>query len=423
MKIVAVVPGFSRYADDAAIPALRALLVALAGHGVEVSVLALRHPPGPASYDLAGLPVWTLGGGTRAGPGRLVLLAQAIDAAVKLGQGADVIVGFWADEPGFVAVHAAARLGIRSHVALMGGELADLAAIGYGGAGQAFGPACVDVALRRATRVSVGSRWLRDHGSRPGHGLGAAAAAVVASAAVLPLGLDVAAFAAAAAPWPRSARGSIDLSPLDWSMHDGAIRIGSLGNLLTVKNHASLLRAVARLRHAGANVVLELAGDGPEASSLRALAVVLGVGHALVLCGAIPHALVPSWLATLDLHVLPSHWESQGMASLEAAAVGVAVAGTHVGALADFDAACFRVAAGDDGALLQALAAVVERVRLAPDALAVAGAAARDEVRQRYDLGAVAAGWQRALYESGHHARRQPCRRRRHRARDGGPGS
>ena len=68
-------------------------------------------------------------------------------AGLAAAQRADVVHGFWADEPGAVAAGCAALTGVPSVVSLAGGELADLESIRYGVQRQLLGRLLVGVAL------------------------------------------------------------------------------------------------------------------------------------------------------------------------------------------------------------------------------------------------------------------------------------
>ena len=385
MKVVAVVPGFSRAAGDASIPALRELLLGWAATGDAVEVLALRHPPGPERYTLGPLQVHTLGGGRVSGLARLALLRRAV-AVLRAAPGGrpDVIVGFWADEPGWVAVQAARNLDVPAVVALMGGELAAFDALGYGVGSEMLGRRLRDHALRQADVVTAGSAWLAARATTHLGDLGAHSRRVE----VLPLGLDPRRFAPGPVE-PRRAGPAGDAA--------ASLRLGVLGNLVPVKNHAALLRSVARLRGEGLRLHLDVAGDGPERPALAALAAALGVRDDVHLRGALPWADVPGWLRGLDLHVLPSRWESQGMATLEAAACGVAVAGSAVGALAHLGTAAARWPADDEAAMTRALRALAHLHRTDRSWLRQRGAQVRAEVAATTSLDVAIATWRAVL--------------------------
>lgn len=359
-RILAIVPGFARQLDDATIPALRTLLLAEAASGADVRVLALRHPPGPSRYRIGAIEVETLGAGKVRGVARLSMLWRAVAAGLRAAQTADPateVWGFWADEPGFVAVEVGKRLGLPVTVSLMGGELANLPALGYGVGQERLGRWLRDHALRGADVVTVGSKFL--------HARALEAGLPRDRLQVRPLPLDAARFA------PNRRRPRATGLPL---------RIGVLANLVPVKQHALLLRAVARLAAEGQAIQLDFCGDGPLRAALAAQAETLGLGSALFLRGALPWSQVPAWLAEIDLHVLPSAWESQGMATLEAAAAGVAVAGSRVGALPEISAAVALWAPDDEAEICRGLRHLARRAAREPGWLGRAGEAARAEV-------------------------------------------
>jgi hypothetical protein len=145
MKVALVVPGFSADEADWCIPVLVDLVREMGRHA-EVHVFALRYPHRRDRYPAFGASIHTFGGAFAARTGRLRLIARAVGAiAAEHRRGPfDVIHGFWLDEPGFTAVAAGRLLGLPRLASLMGGELARLPEIGYGGQ------------LARATRLLVG---------------------------------------------------------------------------------------------------------------------------------------------------------------------------------------------------------------------------------------------------------------------------
>src|SRR5690606_17228886 len=72
----------------------------------------------------------------------------------------DVLHGFWADEPGMIAVLAGRALGRPAIVSAMGGELVGLTDIGYGAQLGRGGRIATQVALRGADLLTAGSTTL-----------------------------------------------------------------------------------------------------------------------------------------------------------------------------------------------------------------------------------------------------------------------
>jgi glycosyltransferase involved in cell wall biosynthesis len=97
-------------------------------------------------------------------------------------------------------------------------------------------------------------------------------------------------------------------------------RLITTGRLHPQKDHATLLKALALVKRPWH---LQIAGDGPLASELRALVERLGISSRVEWLG-IRHD-IPALLASSDLFCFPSRWEGLGNAVIEAAAAGVPV--------------------------------------------------------------------------------------------------
>lgn len=95
----------------------------------------------------------------------------------------------------------------------------------------------------------------------------------------------------------------------------------SIGRLAAQKDHATLLRAMAEVPHAHLVVV----GEGELRSALSDLRAALGLEERVTLVGNVDPAEVPVVLASADLVVQPSVWETFGMVVVEAMAAGRAV--------------------------------------------------------------------------------------------------
>ena len=305
LRIGIVVPGWSGPREEAVLPALQALLWDLAASH-DLRLVSLRHPPIHHGYaDRGGIPVTPLGHGVRAGPfGRLAVIASGVQALRRLHHEAplDLVHAFWADEPGLVAVTAGRVLGRRVAVSVMGGELAAHAEIGYGAALGTGGRLAVAGALGGADVVTAGSSWLY-----------ATVAARVPGVSILrlPLGVDLARFVPMVVPAGRPPR------------------VLFVGSLQAVKDPVLVLRAFARVRTPGAELVI--AGDGPLRPGLERLATELGVMTRTRFLGMVPRDRLPAQYTTADVLCVPSWHEAQSMVAVEAAACGIPVVGVGVG--------------------------------------------------------------------------------------------
>ena len=101
----------------------------------------------------------------------------------------------------------------------------------------------------------------------------------------------------------------------------------SVGQLIPRKGHDLTIAALARLP---ADVVLAIAGTGPERGRLEALAVRLGVDDRVRFLGSLPHSDLPAYYRGATLSVLASHREGWANVLLESLACGTPVVATAV---------------------------------------------------------------------------------------------
>lgn len=85
----------------------------------------------------------------------------------------------------------------------------------------------------------------------------------------------------------------------------GHLVIGFIGSFYAYEGLALLLRAMPRLLAAQPALRLLLAGGGPQETALRALAAQLGLEHAVVFAGRVPHAQVAAYYQLVDICVYP----------------------------------------------------------------------------------------------------------------------
>jgi glycosyltransferase involved in cell wall biosynthesis len=203
----------------------------------------------------------------------------------------------------------------------------------------------------------------------------------------IPNGVDVDRFKPG--PAPAEVRASLGIPA-------GATVIGSVGRLEPVKAYDRLVEACARIRRSRAvrgPVHVVLCGDGTQRSALRDLAARLGVGDAVHLPGWTDR---PAELyRVLDVFALTSTSEGASISLLEAMACGVAPIVTDVGANAEIlgsELAGQVVPTWDADAFLRTMEATLQD----PARRADLGARARCRVEQRYSLGAMIAGYERA---------------------------
>lgn len=361
MNVGIVVPGFSADELDWCIPALRNLVQRLALTD-DVRVLALRYPARARHYRVVGAEVAALGGGTASRAGSASLWARALAelAAAHRHRRFDVLHAFWANETGAVTALAGRLLNVPTVVSLAGGELVALRDIGYGGQLARTERVRVLIALRLVQTVTAGSAsmlrlaepWIGHHRPR--------------RVERIPLGVDTAMFTPRGTSEPHEVAGLVHAASLS-----------------AVKDQATLLRVVARLRSCGAGCVLEVAGTGREEDRLRGMAKALGSDGTVRFLGAVPHGAMPAVYRRGDVFVLSSRHEAQCMAALEAAACGLPAVGTAVGVVPELaPAAAVAAPVGEDAALAQGVAGLLADPRRRGDM----ALAARARVEAEYSL-------------------------------------
>jgi len=104
--------------------------------------------------------------------------------------------------------------------------------------------------------------------------------------------------------------------------------IASVGALIAIKGHALAIDALAQVPD---DVVLVLAGTGPDQAALRAQAARLGLAERVILAGALGHDDLPLLLAASSAMVLASSREGIANAWIEALASGAPLVIPDVG--------------------------------------------------------------------------------------------
>ena len=175
-----------------------------------------------------------------------------------------------------------------------------------------------------------------------------------------------------------------------------AFVVGIVARLSLVKDHATLLRALAELVPAIPNVHGVLVGDGPERDRIQALAGELGIEGRVHFAGERPQ--IPNLHGLFDVSVLCSTTEAFPNSVLEAMAVARPVVATDVGGTPD------AVREGTTGLLVPPreptrLARAIARLHAEPALRAKLGAAARSAAQSGYSAATVISQVE-ALYTS-----------------------
>lgn len=166
-----------------------------------------------------------------------------------------------------------------------------------------------------------------------------------------------------------------------------AFIVGCLGRLVPHKGIADLIEAAALAKKQSGNtdMIVAIAGDGPERTALENLARErfehTENGDKVVFLGRVPD--VNEFYAACDVFALPSFLEGFGLVYVEAAFHGVPSIGTNVGGVVDV------ITDGETGLLVppqnpSALAIAILRLRDDPMFRRVLGNAARDRAYSQF---------------------------------------
>jgi sugar transferase (PEP-CTERM/EpsH1 system associated) len=162
------------------------------------------------------------------------------------------------------------------------------------------------------------------------------------------------------------------------------IVLGSVGRMVPIKDHQTLLRAAENLGARGIPVRLLLAGSGPELQRHQQFANGSAeLSGRVVFVGSTIE--VPALLNALDIFVLPSLCEGMSNTLLEAMSSSLAVVATNVGGNPEL------VENGRSGLLFQpgdvsGLTAKLERLTKEPNLRQALGQAARNRAVEQFSL-------------------------------------
>jgi glycosyltransferase involved in cell wall biosynthesis len=163
-----------------------------------------------------------------------------------------------------------------------------------------------------------------------------------------------------------------------------AVAVLCLGRLVERKGQAFLVAAMAA--PGAAPLELTLAGDGPERRRLEGLAEGLETGRRITFTGIVGQNEALELYRRSDLFCLPSLSEGLPAVLIEAMACGLPVVTTRIDAIPEL------VSDGENGLLVEpgdagALAAALTRLARDPGLRARLGAAARETIRNHYEIG------------------------------------
>jgi glycosyltransferase involved in cell wall biosynthesis len=154
-----------------------------------------------------------------------------------------------------------------------------------------------------------------------------------------------------------------------------------VGELRPVKAIDVLIDALAILKNSGRRVTTTIAGEGPEAASLKAQAARLGIADQVHFIG---HCPARQAFAMGRTFVIPSRAESLPYVVLEAAAAGIPIIGTNVGGMSEIFGphAADLIPPDDVAALIGAIRSAIDD----PEQMRNAALAVKTRVRNEFAL-------------------------------------
>jgi glycosyltransferase involved in cell wall biosynthesis len=306
MKIgVVVAGGFDRSGRDRVTPVLLSLVGALARRH-DVHVFVLDYYPDACTYRMRGATIHDLGRASVL-PGTRRFEMQRRLAAALAGDGRVDVLHSYQGMPGIVATRAGKAARIPLVATLDSGELVRHDDIDYGLQRRMIDRRAVKRLLAYARTVTVATDFMRGLSER-----------FNVRPLVVPIGIDTSAF-----PLAERAEGP------PWRL----IRVASINR---VKDYSTLLNAFAQLVQRLPDVHLDIVGEDTLGGAMQALASRLGIDRRVTFHGVLPSDEVARLYARAHVNVVSSRHEAACISVLEAAATGLATAGTAVGYVADW---------------------------------------------------------------------------------------
>jgi glycosyltransferase involved in cell wall biosynthesis len=169
--------------------------------------------------------------------------------------------------------------------------------------------------------------------------------------------------------------------PEEYGMEPGSQIVGVVARLEPEKGHPTLLEAWPKVLREVPDAYLLIVGEGSRRDALEAQARELRIAHRVVFTGRRDD--VPAVTAALDVAVLPSYREAQGMVILEAMALSRPVVASRVGGIPEM------IEDGVTGLLVpphdaEALAAAIVRLLQNHPLADTLGRAGHDMVHDRF---------------------------------------
>jgi glycosyltransferase involved in cell wall biosynthesis len=185
--------------------------------------------------------------------------------------------------------------------------------------------------------------------------------------------------------------------PEEYGMEPGSQIVGVVARLEPEKGHPTLLEAWPLVLRSCPNAYLLIVGEGSRRAALEAQVRELRIAHRVVFTGRRDD--IPAVTAALDVAVLPSYREAQGLTILEAMALSRPVVASNVGGIPEMinDGVTGLLVRPHDAEALAAAIARLLRDHSYADTLARAG---HDLVHDRFCIELMVAAVQ-TIYDEG----------------------
>ncbi|MVM30914.1 glycosyltransferase [Spirosoma sp. HMF4905] len=220
-----------------------------------------------------------------------------------------IVHAFWAYPAGLLALLMGKRLGIKTAVTFMGGEVANLPTINYGLYRSSLKKKIIQ---QIAKRVDVVIALTQHHAQKLTEKL------AIKKLVVIPFGVDLAQFSIVSKP----------VCPPYQFLY--------LGNINRVKDIPTLLSTFQKISQT-VDATLDIVGLDTLHGEMQALASQLAISDKVHFHGYQRNHQLRNWLAKAHILLHTSLWESQAVVVNEAIASGVVVCGTRVGLIADLE--------------------------------------------------------------------------------------
>jgi len=242
-----------------------------------------------------------------------------------------LVHGFWALPGGIAAVAAGRFWGLPSIASMLGGEGADLPAIGYGNMSHRASRTATLWTCRHASHLALLTGFQRER--LRAHGLGRDR-----DVHVIPFGAEPGFYGPPARRAPAPPYNLLNVAHIN-----------------RVKDQETILRALRRILP-DVPCRLRIVGEDTLGGELARRASDMGLGGVVTFAGYAPHREMRMHYDWAHLLLHSSLYEGEGVVVAEASAAGLPVCGTRVGLIADLGDACAAATEpGDDAALADAM--------------------------------------------------------------------